>query len=220
MWLLFGAASLLLLIACTNIATLLLTRGAERRRDVSIRLSLGARPSRIARQWLTETALLAGVGAAAGLLLASAGTPLAGPVDIRNQLAASDIPRPTVKLSDGREIRLDDQGYTIARSAQNRADRKLVFDKFWASYKAFESSLGASLAAQVKGDLFRAKARHYDSALQASLDGANLQQVRAARPTFDYDVRYGATGVAWTTDNFVEAVYTSLKNPPRTGSVR
>ena len=50
--------------------------------------------------------------------------------------------------------------------------------------------------------------------------GANLQQVRAARPTFDYDVRYGATGGAWTTDNFVEAVYASLKNPPRTGSVR
>ena len=109
-------------------------------------------------------------------LLASAGTPLAGPNDIRDQLAASDIPRPTVKLSDGKEIRLDDQGYTIARGALNRADRKMVFDKFWASYKAFESSLGASLAAQVKGDQFRAKARHYDSALQAALDGSNLPE--------------------------------------------
>ncbi|MEO6582666.1 MAG: M3 family oligoendopeptidase, partial [Sphingomicrobium sp.] len=109
-------------------------------------------------------------------LLASAGTPLAGPNDIRDQLAASDIPRPTVKLSDGREIRLDDQGYTIARGAPNRADRKMVFDKFWASYKAFDNSLGTALAAQVKGDLFRAKARHYDSALQASLDGSNLPE--------------------------------------------
>ena len=109
-------------------------------------------------------------------LLASAGTPLAGPQDIRDQLTSSDIPRPTVKLSDGREIRLDDQGYTIARSAPNRADRKMVFDKFWASYKAFENSLGASLATQVKGDMFRAKARHYDSALQAALDGSNLPE--------------------------------------------
>jgi oligoendopeptidase F len=109
-------------------------------------------------------------------LLASAGTPLAGPNDIRDQLAASDIPRPTVKLSDGKEIRLDDQGYTIARGALNRADRKMVFDKFWASYKAFENSLGASLAAQVKGDQFRATARHYDSALQAALDGSNLPE--------------------------------------------
>ena len=81
-----------------------------------------------------------------------------------------------MKLSDGREIRLDDQGYTIARSAPNRADRKMVFDKFWASYKAFENSLGAALATQVKGDMFRAKARHYDSALQAALDGGNLPE--------------------------------------------
>jgi len=109
-------------------------------------------------------------------LLAAAGTPLAGPQDIRDQLAASDIPRPTVKLSDGKEIRLDDQGYTLARGAPDRADRKMVFDKFWGSYKAFENSLGTSLASQVKGQLFQAKARHYDSALQASLNGGNTPE--------------------------------------------
>ena len=109
-------------------------------------------------------------------LLASAGTPLAGPSDIRDQLASSDIPRPTVKLSNGKEYRLDDQSYTLARGTPGREDRKLVFDKFWESYKAFENSLGASLAAQIKGNLFRAKARHYDSALQASLDGGNLPE--------------------------------------------
>jgi glyoxylase-like metal-dependent hydrolase (beta-lactamase superfamily II) len=48
--------------------------------------------------------------------------------------------------------------------------------------------------------------------------GATLQQVLAARPTADYDVRYGATTGPWTTDMFVEAVYTSLKNPPKTAS--
>jgi oligoendopeptidase F len=109
-------------------------------------------------------------------LLASAGTPLAGPQDIRDQLAASDIPRPTVKLSDGKEIRLDDQGYTLSRGAQNRNDRKMVFDKFWGSYKAFENSLGTALAAKVNGDKFTAKARKYDSALQAALDGSNLPE--------------------------------------------
>ena len=50
--------------------------------------------------------------------------------------------------------------------------------------------------------------------------GATLQQVLAARPTADYDVRYGATTGPWTTDMFVEAVYTSLKNPPKAGIVR
>ena len=109
-------------------------------------------------------------------LLAAAGTPLAGPQDIRNQLASSDIPRPTVKLSDGKEIRLDDQGYQQARSSPNRADRKMVFDKYWASYKAFEGSLGAALAAQAKGAEFTAKARHYDSALQAALDSSNVPE--------------------------------------------
>ena len=109
-------------------------------------------------------------------ILASAGTPLSGPSDIRDQLAASDIPRPTVKLSDGREIRLDDQGYTLARGALNRNDRKMVFDKFWGSYKAFENSLGTALAAKVNGDKFFAKARKYDSALQAALDGSNLPE--------------------------------------------
>lgn len=109
-------------------------------------------------------------------LLAQAAGPLSGPLDIRSQLAASDIPRPTVKLSDGREIRLDDQGYTLARGAPNRDDRKMVFDRFWGSYKQFENSLGTALAAQVKGEIFNAKARHYDSALDAALTGPNLPE--------------------------------------------
>jgi oligoendopeptidase F len=109
-------------------------------------------------------------------LLAAAATPLAAPNDIRDQLTSSDIPRPTVKLSDGREIKLDDHGYTLSRSVTDRADRKMVFDKFWASYDAFHNSLGASLAAQVKGALFQAKARNYEGALQNELDGGNIPE--------------------------------------------
>jgi cyclase len=47
-------------------------------------------------------------------------------------------------------------------------------------------------------------------------NGATLEQVKAARVTADYDTRYGATSGPWTTDMFVEAVYTSLKQPPKT----
>jgi hypothetical protein len=51
--------------------------------------------------------------------------------------------------------------------------------------------------------------------VQAMLDsGATLDQVKAARLTADYDTRYGATSGPWTTDMFVEAVYTSLKKAP------
>ena len=45
--------------------------------------------------------------------------------------------------------------------------------------------------------------------------GATLEQVKAARVTADYDTRYGKNSGAWTTDQFIEAVYTSLKNPVR-----
>ena len=42
-------------------------------------------------------------------------------------------------------------------------------------------------------------------------EGATLAQIKAARPTADYDTRYGANSGAWTTDMFIEAVYRSLK---------
>jgi len=49
-------------------------------------------------------------------------------------------------------------------------------------------------------------------------NGATLEKVKAARVTADYDDRFGATSGPWTTDMFVEAVYTGLKNPPKTGN--
>jgi oligoendopeptidase F len=109
-------------------------------------------------------------------VLASSGSALSGPNDIRDQLASSDIPRPTVTLSTGQQIRLDDQGYAINRYAANRDDRKLVFDRFWASYKTFESSLGAALASKVRGDIFASKSRHYDNSLQWALAGDNIPE--------------------------------------------
>ena len=50
--------------------------------------------------------------------------------------------------------------------------------------------------------------------------GATLEQVKAARPTADYDARFGATSGPWTTDMFVEAMVTSLKNPPRSSAAK
>src|SRR6266487_3845970 len=65
-----------LLIACANVATLMLVRGMERRRQISLSMALGARASRLVRQPLIESILLALLGGAAGLAIALAGTRL------------------------------------------------------------------------------------------------------------------------------------------------
>ncbi len=72
LWLLYGSVSLLLLIACSNIAALLLARMTEREHEVSIRFSLGASRLAIVVQLLTEVFTLALLGSLAGLLVAAA----------------------------------------------------------------------------------------------------------------------------------------------------
>lgn len=129
LWLLFGGVTLLLLIACTNTAGLLLARGTQREHEISVRFSLGASGSAIVAQLLTEVFVLACMGAVAGLGIAAAAARIFGTM-------ARALPRVD-------EIRLDWRivAYTLACAVVTT-----LLCGILPAFRATRAKLGAALA--------------------------------------------------------------------------
>jgi oligoendopeptidase F len=108
--------------------------------------------------------------------MAGAGVLLNQPNNVYAQLATVELPFPTVKLSNGVTTRLDQSAYEKYRQAPNRADRKMVFDAFWPTWSKYEGTFGATLTAQVLGEEFDAKERHYPNALTDALFAYNMPE--------------------------------------------
>ncbi len=102
-------------------------------------------------------------------------TPLAAsPSATFNILSNADFPYPSVTLSDGKRVKVDQAGYNELRTSPNRADREKVMSAFFKALGSFSRTYGTTMNGNVQKDQFFAKARKYPTTLEMSLDAANI----------------------------------------------
>ncbi len=107
-------------------------------------------------------------------MMASFGLIAMNQYDVYGIFTNAEMPREEVTLSNGEKVKLTSSAFVKYRTAENRKDRAVVFDKFFNNYGQFEKTIGANLAGHVKGDYVRAKNRNYKTALEAALNSNNI----------------------------------------------
>jgi len=96
------------------------------------------------------------------------------PANIHDVFVHADFPYPEITLENGERVKIDQAGFQRLRASSNRPDRKKVFAAFLVRFNDFRRTFGAQLNAQLRKDLFYAKARNYKSCLESSLGGDNI----------------------------------------------
>jgi oligoendopeptidase F len=107
-------------------------------------------------------------------LLAASSVVGNAPSTIYGIFSDADFPYPTVTLSDGTAVRLTSAGFSVARASAHREDRQKVMSAFFGALGAYRGTFGATMNSQVQADVFYARARKYNTALEASLDAAHI----------------------------------------------
>lgn len=107
-------------------------------------------------------------------LLAETGLLASAPTTTYKVFANAEFPFPELTLSDGTKARLNQAGFARYRGVPNRDERRKVFDTFFDAWSHYRQTCGTLLSAHCDADVFSARARRYDSALQAALDENNI----------------------------------------------
>ncbi len=126
-------------------------------------------------------------------ILADAGLVSDNASSIYSVFSNADFPFPSIVMHDGTTMRLDRAAFALHKSAVNREDRKKVFTSYFAVHNAYRRTFGTQLYAEVKKNMFFARARKYSSCMERALDGGNIpvavyrgliDNVHAHLPTF------------------------------------
>ncbi len=107
-------------------------------------------------------------------IIADAGLMSAAPSDVYSIFADADFPYPSVTLSTGETVKLDKAGFGRYRAVPNRDDRRKVMGAFFNALGNYKSTFGATYNGQISRDLFYARARRYNSSVEAALDANNI----------------------------------------------
>ena len=107
-------------------------------------------------------------------IMALSGMVSAVPQSVYGTFSNAEMPKPEVTLSNGEKIEIGTSEYSRFRASGNRADREIVFNAYWNNFAKYKASYGEMLYGNIKADMFGAKARHYESSLEAALYPSNI----------------------------------------------